>query len=154
MRHVWSVLASKAIVDKQTNMISMIDSVDRLNIDGSGLPAVDPKAKENIILGGISLSLVTMWFRSDYNEIDKGLSRVSIVTPDGKRFIQPERETDLKSASTVREILVIDKLIYRGDGLYWFRVEQKKENLKRWTLEAEIPLLVACDDGLQAGSAA
>lgn len=146
MRQVWSVLATKAIIDMHSNMISIIDVCDQLNVHAPDLPTFNNKSKRNLALSGLSLQLITMWYRTDYKKAEKGLSRVTIKTPDGKRFLQPEREIGLQSVSTARVILAIDKLIYRGLGLYWFRVEQKKEGHKRWTLEAEVPLVLNSTD--------
>jgi hypothetical protein len=144
MKHIWTVLSTRIIEDKRTNMLSMIDVCDGLSLDESELPNFDQKAKGNVLIGGFTLNLATMWFRSAHEEPESGIMRSILVTPDGKRFNQPERKIDLEAATVSRSILLIDKLVFRGFGLYWFRVEQRKKGSTRWTFEAEAPLTVDC----------
>jgi len=61
MKHIWSVLTTKVIVDRRTNMVSMIDVCDVLKIGDVQAPKHDPKANEVTVLGGMLLNLVTVW---------------------------------------------------------------------------------------------
>jgi hypothetical protein len=142
MKHIWSVLCTRALIDKQTNLLSMIDVCDVLNISDPEIATLDPKAKEKVIIGNIRLNLATKWYRTEHNKPEKGLARTIIVAPDGERFMQPEAVVDLERSASSRAILVIDKLVFKGFGLYWLCVEQKKEGNKRWTTEAEVPLVL------------
>ena len=123
-------------------MLSMIDACDGLTFEESEIPNFDKNAKKDIVVGGITLNLASMWCRSALEEPEIGIMRSSLLTPDGKRFAQIERKIDLEVTAISRSILLIDKLVFRGLGLYWFRVEQQKKGSTRWTIEAESPLTV------------
>lgn len=140
MEHVWSVLATKVLIDERTRLVTIIETCDALDILKSEVPDFDPKSKILIVIERIQLILTSFWVRSNYDVPETGELRYVLVTPDGKRFTQPTQPIRLEDNVSFRCMLNFDKLTFRGLGLYLLQVEQKKEGRKRWTRVAKLPL--------------
>jgi hypothetical protein len=123
-------------------MISMMELCDVVETAEEEVPEFIPDSKTNVAAGGMNLNLVSFWMRSDYDKPEKGTARYVLLTPDGKRFRQPPREIDLATSPTARFILIVDKLIFRGFGLYYFLTEQRAKSQSKWSRVAKVPLLV------------
>ena len=64
MLHVWSVLCTSTIIDRESNKISLIDACDVLNFHGDP-PPFDPKDRKPIYVAGFRLRWATLWTRSN-----------------------------------------------------------------------------------------
>lgn len=76
MKHLWSILCKQAIINNETNLISLIDVLEEITFsDPKGLP--DPKTKHVILL---DFEIVSYWMREN-NEIDIDL-HIELLDPN------------------------------------------------------------------------
>ena len=133
MRHIWSVACSHAVVDRDSNNVSLLNVIEQLRIQEAPRPdAVLP----------IQLDVMTLWAREDPEVPETGNSRLKFVSPAGKTLGTFEAVVDLSSHERSRAKLTFQGLPLRNSGIYKFRIEQKSEGATRWRKVSEIPLSV------------
>jgi|SRR6266487_5906601 len=143
MEHVWSLLCSKAIIDQQTKMVSLIEALDAIEVSGQ-FPEVDPNNPPNI--GPVSIQIVSFWYRSAIDKPETGKYRVKLIGPNersyGPKKNEIEVEVNLINHPASHAILGVPALPYVGLGTYYFEVEKKSEGESSWSPAARLPLLV------------
>lgn len=133
MRHIWSVACSHAVVDRDSNNVSLLNVIEQLRIQEAPRPdAVLP----------FQLDVMTLWAREDLEVPETGNSRLKFVSPAGKTLCTFEAVVDLSSHERSRAKLTFQGLPLRNSGIYKFRIEQKSEGATRWRKVSEIPLSV------------
>jgi len=138
MENIWSVICSKAIVDQRTNIVSLIEVTDAINIE-SDLP---PVSENPVNIGPVSLQIVSFWYRSDVEKPETGKGRSVLVGPDGQELGKHEVEIDLESMVSRNVITILPALPYIGLGYYHFRVEKMDKGEDKWIKTARLPLLL------------
>lgn len=129
--HVWTVLCSRIIIDRDKNNVSLIDVIERLTLH------VPPNLPESV-LPAAHIELASLWARSDGQTPTYGKCRVRFEDPTGKEHeLAVEQEIDLLSHMRLRTIARLD-IGFNQEGTYKIRVDLKKE--KRWKKVAQIPL--------------
>ncbi|RJP52023.1 MAG: hypothetical protein C4586_03585 [Anaerolineaceae bacterium] len=132
IKHIWSVLCSRSVIDIDTNNVSIQDIVEQVNINAE--PVADGFLP-------IPLELVTLWERKDSDKPAKGIERITFVTPSGKSNIVSEAEIDLSNAERHRHRVKFPGVPLSEAGRYYFNVEIKNDN-NEWNKVAAIPLKV------------
>ena len=130
--HVWSVLCARAIIDKQTNSISIHDVIEQITIKGE--PA------SNGLLP-MQFDLVSFWIRSNPKEPTIGEMRMSFISPSGDKKMGLEGPIKLTDHERIRNIIRIENLPIHEPGRHYFTLEQKVDN-DDWKQVAAIPLSV------------
>ncbi len=140
-RHVWSVLCKKAIVDRETNSITLVDSVESLESNEEIAPP--PESVDSlVVVQNIDLQFATLWTRSDFAIPETAVSRLTLVGPNGKKLRQPGNTVELIASTRNRVIVVFNGLPFLGFGVYEFVVELQrgKKTSQSWHKVASIPL--------------
>jgi len=133
MNHVWTVICSRAVIDRDSNNVSLQNILEVLSIKEAPKPqGVLP----------IELDVVTLWIRESILEPEIGYSRTRFLSPSGKTLGEFESKVDLTEHERSRAKLILQGLPLREEGLYTFRVDMKKTEEGRWRKVAEIPLKV------------
>lgn len=131
IKHVWTVICSNAVVDMDTNNVSLHNVIEQLNIPES------PKPKGFL---PIHLELVTLWFKDDTDAAVKAESRVSFVSSSGETRVVATPPIDLSEKSRARNRLIFDALPLDATGVYHFTIEMRSNG--DWIEVASIPLTV------------
>lgn len=135
--HRWSILCHRACVDKYSNMLSLLDVTDELQISPVG---EIPPSEENPLLG-VKLQLISMWGRSVPGEPERFWADVAIIMPNGETFAAGERVPgDLETFHRTRLIFGIPALPFRGPGTYWFYVGVASSPEDPLAFAARVPL--------------
>ncbi len=139
LKHIWSLLCAKSIIDSETNNLSVFDVFEQLSIninvaDQGSLPA----GQINI---PVQYEVTSLWLREDKDEEFKGELQIEVINPDsksGKTFEQPI----LLPAGTrrLRTRVKITGLVVSEAGDYLFKVKIKQPGEKEFIVVAEIPL--------------
>jgi len=140
-RHIWSVLCKKAIVDRETNSITLFESIDSLESNEKIAPP--PESGDSlIVVQNINPQLVTLWARSDFTKPETAVSRLTVVGPNGKKLKQPGNTVELTTSTRNRVIVEFSGLPFLGFGIYEFIVELQRgeKPSQRWHKVASIPL--------------
>jgi hypothetical protein len=136
-RHVWTVLCTKASIDRQTNNVSLFDVLDNVSVFG---PAYGGGAA---IAVPIQFEVAILWARSVITDAETGLARVTLVAPNGQRFeggtVAVELVNDFHRART---FIQINGLPLVGPGVYEFVVAYQSTGTTMWTEVDKIPLEV------------
>jgi len=132
IEHIWSILCSRAVIDSETNNVSIQNVIEQIIIKAE--PA------ENGFLP-IELELITLWGRKELNETAEGVERVTFITPSGKSEVISEAEIDLTKAERHRQRVKLSGLPVSESGKFYFKVETKNDN-NEWEKVSAIPLKV------------
>lgn len=134
----WALLCKRAIVEQSTNVLSIIDIVDDLSVDGASFTSNDNK----IITP--DLTLVANWLRDVSIQHSEELKvQISATGPMKKPFLTPF-ELTLHMTSEQRHRLIITiapQVLDQGLGIYNFEIRSLSKN-GRWHREAILPISV------------
>lgn len=143
IKHIWSILVQKSIIESQTNSLSLIDVMEELTV---GINKVkSSNEKDSTINVPINYEIVSYLSR-DREDIEPKI-KIEIINPSNKIlkvFEYPIAWEKGKQRMRVR--MCINGLGVDEGGSYTFKVwlKEDKENYK---IAAEIPLLVNIVNG-------
>lgn len=144
-RHVWSVLCSRSIIDRESNNLSLFDVIERVSIT-EDLATLEAKKAENPDSGiAIEYDVASLWVRSDPDVPEAVTGRIKIVTPTGKETVTPNYFINLMGqARRFRQRAHLIGFPYDGLGRYWIKVEYDAPGGAQ--VVAEIPVEVVHGD--------
>jgi hypothetical protein len=132
--HVWTVVCSRAVVDSESNNISLQDVIEQIEIHGEPIP--------NGVLP-IVLDVATLWTRSSPDEPSSGHTRLTFLSPSGEALSTLEADLDLSKHERHRSRMRFQGLTLRESGRHYFRVELRGEDETEWHQVAAVPLEIA-----------
>ncbi|HMD89375.1 MAG TPA: hypothetical protein VKF38_09455 [Anaerolineaceae bacterium] len=133
IEHVWTVICSNAIIDQDTNNISIFNILEQVSI---------PAEAANSQAIAINVELLTLWIRSDLSKPASGMSRVNLIAPQGEVIQSDDSQLDLSQFERLRSRSLYQGLPYKGEGVYQFVVEYRPAEDANWQKVASIPLKV------------
>ena len=134
--HVWSVFCSHAIVDELTNNVSLINVIERLQLD-PGDDAVFP------LFIPIECSFVTLWARLELDTPSRGIARFSLIGPNKEELGQWKSQIDLTAHPRLRNRAQFNSLRIGGAGIHFWIVEcATLEAPDTWAEVARLPLQI------------
>lgn len=141
IKHIWSVLCQKSVVDSESNNVSLFDVLEQLQIDiASNIPNNVSNSK-NIILP-IQYELINFWSKTGNGE-EKADVKIILKDTTGKEVKKIEKVLTIPEKNRrMREINKIQGLPISGNGNYKFIVSIKNSNDDNYKDVAEIPLEV------------
>lgn len=135
MEHIWSVVCQKALVDRETNLLSMIDVFEQLTLPLDGSTPFNGKDAVNV---AFNYEVVTFWRRIEGDKPIQGDILIKILSPNNKelanfpvKFEFPANVKNFRAKIRINVLPVIDA------GKYKFVVMQKEKN--DYETVAEIP---------------
>lgn len=146
IEHIWSVLCSRGIIDRDSNNVSLFEVLEQLNV--SAPPPVTEESEIPFLI--ISCELVTLWARSNPAEPARGRARVRISAPSGKTYPVADYDIDLSSYLRYRARNRIGTLPIPEGGFYRIRVQVQDEDQEQWRDVASVPLQVVVQASAQA----
>jgi hypothetical protein len=134
IEHVWTVICSRAVVDGDSNIVSLQNVIEQINVVGEPPP-------DAVI--AIELEVMTLWARKDFDVPARGHARTAFLLPSGKPGIGPiESSIDLTEFKRHRSRGRFTALPIGQPGRYTFRVDYRGEGASRWRRVAAVPLEV------------
>ncbi len=132
IRHIWSVLCERSIVDKETNRISHFMCYESILVDK--LPGILPL-----------LTISTYWL-NDSKDPSNSKFKLTVVYPDGTKETPVQGEIpELAPFAGHRTILTVTGFKIKHVGTYIFQIFQHIG--KRYKKVAELPLIVKQTEG-------
>ncbi len=128
MKHLWSIICSRLIIDEQTNNATIVDLLEEIKIKKEFL--------ENERELPYLYNFVSLWYAEDEEECDKETNvLIEFYCPRNNKLNEFHFSFTLpKRKKRIRTNIKFDKFLLRGSGVYKIRVFQD-------TLQvAEIPL--------------
>jgi len=133
INHIWSVVCERTILDRVTNLISIINSLEELTVQG-------PLEKNRMLAAPIEI--ISYWVRSDFAVPEKGQANYKFVTPSGETIKNKEIDIDLLEYERLRSRIQFTNLNFPEPGLYQFQVDYRIDNDSVWETVVSIPLKV------------
>lgn len=131
--HVWTVVCSQAIIDRDSNNVSLQSVIEQITI-------ADAPKPDGII--PLSLQVMTLWARSDFDVPSQGQARLSLLLPSGELAKEFETVLDLSEARRLRTGLRMEGFPASESGRYTLRVEFRNEGEELWRFGAAVPIEV------------
>lgn len=133
IEHIWTVLCSRAIVDRRSNNVSLIHVVDQFTLE------VPKEAPERVVVP-VELTVASLWRREDDEAPVASDGRLYIQFPNGERIQAQEFEIDLSEHSRTRNFVEMNGLPVQRSGVYRFVVERERDG--EWIEISRTPLQV------------
>jgi len=140
MEHIWTVLCGSSTIDNDTNQLSLFNILEGIDITP---PTNIP---EDIKLEAIPLtiSIISMIWRSDSELEEKGSLRIRVQSPDGK-LVELDREPIIEINLTgkirrFRSRARFQGMPYMGSGIYRFIIQIQSDSDSRWKTVSKVPL--------------
>lgn len=135
--HIWSVLCSKSVIDKDSQQVSLFDVIESVTVKLAEPPP--PPSHTRAI--AFHTELITLWRRSDPKSPETANCRCELITPTGERIASSSVQMDFSKAR-FRSNFKSDALPIQGSGTYLFNIAvQVSED--EWNTVASIPLEVS-----------
>ena len=130
--HVWTVICSRAVIDKESNNFSLQNVLEKVTIYGAPSPRTQIPE---------SFDIVTTWIRSDPGMPCRGAMRLTFVLPSGEIFGSVmELNIELTQNERYRQKIHFQGLPAAEAGRHIARVELQNEGESEWRQVAAIPL--------------
>jgi hypothetical protein len=131
--HVWTVLCSRAVIDKNSNNVSIQNVIEQITIQG------EPQPEQGI---DIAFEVVSLWSRSDSDVPSHGQARLTFLSPSGRRTGLVEFELDLSEYERLRTRRVFQGLPVTEPGRHTWLMELRNEGEEGWQEVASVPLKI------------
>ncbi|MCF7795284.1 hypothetical protein K9M50_02920 [Patescibacteria group bacterium] len=135
MKHVWTILCEKSIIDSQTNLLSLLNCVEEIN-----LAMKESKFQENNNrLIPVNLELISLWSIDDYTK--ENINEIKIELKNPQNIIIGNENLLLKAKKgkkRLRNKININEIPVNKEGRYIFKILQKRNN--KYITVSEIPL--------------
>jgi len=139
IKHIWTILCRRSVIDSETNNLSIYDILEQLTIDIK--IKKDRKDKVTKINVPIEYEVVSLWTKSPKaTEFDGGI-KLEIINSEEK--IEKTFEQPLKLAkdkSRLRSRIRIKGFVVEKPGIYIFRISYRENNRDKYIKAADIPL--------------
>ena len=133
--HIWTVLCSRAVIDTETNNVSLQNVIERIDIEA------EPKKTNGIL--AMQLELMSFWGRSEADVPSFGYGRIDLVYPTGAITKSHDYKIDLSEFERTRYRLRIRGLHLKNiSGRYVFRVNLRNDGENEWHQVAAVPLTI------------
>jgi len=133
IEHVWTVVCSRVVIDRESNNASLQNVVDQINVQGEIAAGT---------LLAVPFEIVSLWIRTDPEEAGTGEARVSLIAPSDKQLGSFDYPISLSDHERHRGVLRSQGLIYEGPGRYTYRVELRVDPQGEWRQVAAVPVTV------------
>lgn len=141
MKVIWAILCQSAVVDQDSNQISLFNIIDELTFSGAP-PVATGEPEPDPILVPMDMELVVVWARSDPETPESVRGRTRLVGLDRSEILTEEREIGLDEAIHVRWFHDLTDIPYLGEGEYLLKVDAKTPG-SDWQEMFELPLWVS-----------
>jgi len=140
IKHIWTVLCSESLIDKESNNVSLIKVLEQVNVSyvvGGELPNAIP----------LDFTVVTLWSREESDTPERGRARIVIVDPTGQESeSRPEYEIDLHTYRRFRGTVRGKDIPGGTSGILIFRMQVQMEGEDNWRDVADVPLAVNLEE--------
>lgn len=144
MKHIWSILSQQTIIDERNNNISLINAIERFNIE------IDPQnfkkaleSEENIILN-LNAELASLWQKEKQKE--QGFYKLDWTDPEDNTIatLQNQKIQIDESFARTRTIVRFDNLPFEEarSGTYKLNILYSDKKEGDYNQVAQVPLEV------------
>lgn len=143
MKHIWSLICNKAIVDESTNLISIIENIEEFKIQVDEIEKIRKEhtdLKKDIIILPIDFEIVSFWIDYNIKEQREANIKIELIDPSGKELNTYNFELNFpKLKKRMRTRFKILGFPFTKTGEYLFRIHLNQIGKKQETV-AEVPV--------------
>src|SRR5258706_4405510 len=135
IKHIWSVLCLKALIDSDTNNLTIVDVLEELSINVSSAPVANAGVNTgmNRIDIPITYEVVSLWIRDSAKTKETVTLKVEVIDPSGKELNMFEQPAEMKEGLLrYRTRLKISGMEVTTPGRYTFHVKIKEEGKENY----------------------
>lgn len=136
IRHVWSVVCSKASIDNDTNNISLFEVLEQVQV--SQWPQDVPQ--DAVPLAPFPMEIVTLWMREPLNEPQSGECRAIVHSPRGKSAVSAAQVMDLAKFRRFRSRFRFPGLPIDGPGICEIEIQYRRGSEDSWEVVGKVPI--------------
>ena len=133
IKHVWTIVCSKASIDTQSNNVSLFNVLEQINIQDL--------VKPEFVLA-FNFEVLTCWIRENPETPCKGRQRLAFIDPMNKQLAHIELDINLAQTERARNRFQINSLPLTIPGRYFFRTDLQIEGESDWQTVNQYPLTV------------
>ncbi len=139
MKNIWSALFNRAIIDKRTGSLSLIDSIEEITVNFSN-PEELSRDKKNI---PIRFTIIGLWSDEDVLQKREFDYFVEILDPSGNKISEFKNNPVFEEGKRrLRTIVDVNGMGLTTEGEYMVVVKYRKDEKKDFKIAAQIPLIV------------
>lgn len=139
--HVWSVLCHRATQDKEDNVISLLEVVEKITAQVPTPTSLTEDLAEGRTIMATRLDFANWWVRSEYDKPESAAGRAAVIAPDGEEVAGIEYPIRLEESKSYRSIIRLPGIpADKGSGLFWFLAQIQDGD--EWRTVARVPLEV------------
>lgn len=123
MKNAWSIICEKSVIDAQSNLLSLFNCVEEVEIKIDKTKIV----KNSKLIAPINLQLISLWMINNYVKENLFIIKIELVDPEGA--ILSEFSNTLKSQpgnKRLRSINNIQGMPVTKSGRYYFRISRQR----------------------------
>ncbi len=136
MKNIWSVIFNRAVVDNNTNSISLFDGVEEITINFSKPEDISIPQK-NI---PINFTIISLWSDEDISKSRKFEYLIEILDPQNKKISEFSNIQIFEiGKKRLRTIVQINGMTVTSEGEYTIIVKYKKDS-EKFIVASKIPL--------------
>jgi hypothetical protein len=150
--HIWTVVCSHVVTDKETNNVSLHNVVEQLTVEKIPQEIKEKAEKEGVdrFVIPYRISVITLWSRSDLGKGSIGYGQFTLMSPSGESLNEPKNfEINLVDNRRFRSKGNYPGIPVKEAGKYIFRVELRDTENSEWEIVAETPVEVQFKDTSQ-----
>lgn len=142
------VICTKAIVEKDSNALSLFNVLDALSVEYDEHKSVNAANPSRI---DRSWNSVTQWIKESADEEATFEQRLEIIFPDGSTSGEAISELLFKQSAKVVCVTEGDNIPYIGPGVYLFRLSYRQSSSEtNWQILSEYPMAISTNFGAQS----
>lgn len=146
VNHIWTVVCQRGIVDKDSNIVSLLEVLEKINVSTNEDLA---KMDQNKPMGvPFPFQVVSYWRKNKNAKSGKGEAQITILSPDNKKLALGQIKFDIpESGNTSRTIVKFDTLPVKTSGEYTVKIQQKHAG--KYHTVAEVPFDVTIHSNIK-----
>jgi len=144
LTHVWSVACSNSLLDKESNNISLLNTLEKwtISVNESELEKVKKNGAEGIVFP-ISFEVVSRFTRKEVGAGEAFDYKLNLINPGGKSIVNSLQKLAIdKNIKNIRVRTNIQSLPISISGDYIITVEFKDVSEAKFDKVAEVPIEV------------
>lgn len=133
-KHLWSLLCRRGIVDKYTNLLTIVDVLDELSLK------IFPQMGEEEVAMTLDGTLVSVWARSDPRTPEDFWQTIIVVGPGDEDLGEVKIHGNLTDHQRTRLLFSVQAVRYSGTGVYRFDLYHSRTKAARGRLANSVHL--------------
>lgn len=142
LKHIWTVLCSRSIIDAETNNISLVDVIEQVELKKAPKDSGKGSIEEKLVLP-LTFTLVNFWVKEKDAKEFKGFLEIEFSDPRDKVLSTIGYVFDVPVANRrMRTRTIVAGLTVNESGIYKFRTKVKFNEKDIYTVVEDTPLEV------------